>query len=87
MGKSISHEVNETGPHAPEPVPLPIAWSRPVVRAVQPQVDHGSRPAKGTVGERLTVSADALIDGRPLQVHDVLQTLPVAVLRSADGRV
>jgi starch synthase (maltosyl-transferring) len=73
MGKSISRsparnqEVNEADAHVPEPVPLPTTWSRPVVRAIQPTVDHGRRPAKGTVGERLTVAADAFIDG-----HDAL---------------
>jgi starch synthase (maltosyl-transferring) len=37
------------------------------VRAVQPQVDEGRRPAKATVGERLAVEADAFVDG-----HDPL---------------
>ena len=71
MGKSISrsrarsHEDNETAPG--EPASVPPTWYRPVVRAVHPQVDGGGRPAKSTVGERLTVAADAFVDG-----HDAL---------------
>jgi starch synthase (maltosyl-transferring) len=49
------------------PRPLPTTWVRPVVRAVRPQVDGGRRPAKATVGERLTIEADAFVDG-----HDAL---------------
>lgn len=51
-----------------DPSPLPRNWSRPVVRAVTPQVDGGRRPAKTTVGELLTVEADAFIDG-----HDAIR--------------
>jgi len=46
-----------------DPVPLPARWTRPVVRAVTPQVDGGRRPAKATVGELVAVSADAFADG------------------------
>jgi starch synthase (maltosyl-transferring) len=52
---------------APRELPLPRGWARPVVRDVQPQVDEGRRPAKTTVGERLSVQADAFVDG-----HDPL---------------
>ena len=51
-----------------DPSPLPRNWSRPVVRAVTPQVDGGRRPAKTTVGELVTVEADAFIDG-----HDAIR--------------
>lgn len=51
----------------PRARPLPESWTRPVVRVASPLVDGGARPAKGTVGERLRVEADAFIDG-----HDVL---------------
>jgi starch synthase (maltosyl-transferring) len=51
-----------------ETSPLPSTWSRPVVRAVTPQVDGGRRPAKTTVGELVTVEADAFIDG-----HDAIR--------------
>jgi starch synthase (maltosyl-transferring) len=51
-----------------DPSPLPSSWSRPVVRAVAPQVDGGQRPAKTTVGELVTVEADAFIDG-----HDAIR--------------
>ena len=51
-----------------DPSPLPSTWSRPVVRAVTPQVDGGRRPAKTTVGELVTVEADAFIDG-----HDAIR--------------
>ena len=49
----------------------PNNWSRPVVRAVRPQVDCGRRPAKTTVGEYLTVEADAFVDGHESLVCDV----------------
>jgi starch synthase (maltosyl-transferring) len=51
-----------------DPSPLPSTWSRPVVRAVAPQVDGGRRPAKTTVGELVTVEADAFLDG-----HDAIR--------------
>ncbi len=51
------------GPKGEGLVPLPRAWSRPVVRAIRPEVDGGRRPAKTTVGELLAVEADAFIDG------------------------
>jgi starch synthase (maltosyl-transferring) len=56
---------------AEEPNPLPSTWTRPVVRAVRPQVDGGRRPAKTTVGELLTVEADAFVDGHDVLVCDV----------------
>ena len=49
-------------------IPLPSTWSRPVVRAVTPQVNGGRRPATTTVGELVTVEADAFIDG-----HDAIR--------------
>ncbi|MGO8824605.1 MAG: maltotransferase domain-containing protein [Acidimicrobiales bacterium] len=73
MGKSIprnrarNDEVYEAERREPEPVPLPPNWRRPVVRAVRPQVDQGRRPAKTTVGEELSIGADAFVDG-----HDAL---------------
>ncbi len=54
-----------------EPNPLPNAWTRPVVRAVRPSVDGGRRPAKTTVGELVTVEADAFTDGHDALVCDV----------------
>lgn len=54
-----------TGQRAP--AKLPDSWTRPVVRGIRPQVDGGRRPAKATVGERLTIEADAFTDG-----HDAL---------------
>jgi starch synthase (maltosyl-transferring) len=53
------------------PISPPNNWSRPVVRAVRPQVDGGRRPAKTTVGEYLTVEADAFVDGHESLVCDV----------------
>jgi starch synthase (maltosyl-transferring) len=65
--RGVTRRAPETdGPDA-APVPLPRAWSRPVVRAVQPQVDEGGRPAKTTVGEQVRIVADAFVDG-----HDAL---------------
>ncbi len=48
---------------AAPPVSLPAKWTRPVVRAVSPQVDGGRRATKSTVGEVVAVSADAFADG------------------------
>ena len=54
-----------------DPNPPPNTWTRPVVRAVRPQVDGGRRPAKTTVGELVTVEADAFSDGHDSLVCDV----------------
>ena len=56
-------EAQVPSPNGEGLVPLPRAWTRPVVRDVRPQVDCGRRPAKTTVGENLAVEADAFIDG------------------------
>ena len=53
------------------PISPPNNWSRPVVRAVRPQVDGGRRPAKTTVGDYVTVEADAFVDGHESLVCDV----------------
>src|ERR1700722_10535915 len=60
--------------------PFPSTWSRPVVRAVTPQVDGGRRPAKTTVGEFVTVEADAFIDG-----HDAIR-VDLRARHSTDGK-
>jgi starch synthase (maltosyl-transferring) len=60
-------EVQVPSPNGEGLVALPRAWSRPVVRAIRPEVDSGRRPAKTTVGELLAVEADAFVDG-----HDSL---------------
>ena len=49
----------------------PTNWSRPVVRAVRPQVDGGRRPAKTRVGEFVAVEADAFVDGHDSLVCDL----------------
>jgi starch synthase (maltosyl-transferring) len=54
-----------------DPNPPPSTWTRPVVRAVRPQVDGGRRPAKTTVGELVTVEADAFCDGHDSLVCEV----------------
>jgi starch synthase (maltosyl-transferring) len=54
-----------------DPIPPPSTWTRPVVRAVRPQVDGGRRPAKSTVGEFVSVEADAFLDGHESLVCDV----------------
>ena len=54
-----------------DPIPPPNAWTRPVVRAVRPQVDGGRPPAKSTVGELVSVEADAFVDGHESLVCDV----------------
>jgi len=54
-----------------DPNPPPSTWTRPVVRAVRPQVDGGRRPAKTTVGEFVTVEADAFSDGHDSLVCEV----------------
>jgi starch synthase (maltosyl-transferring) len=56
-------EAQVPSPNGEGLVPLPRAWSRPVVRAIRPEVDCGRRPAKTTVGDLLAVEADAFIDG------------------------
>src|SRR5580704_6803216 len=60
--------------------PLPSTWSRPVVRAVTPQVEGGRRPAKTTVGELVTVEADAFIDG-----HDAIRC-DLRARHTSDGK-
>lgn len=50
---------------------FPNKWSRPIVRAVTPQVDDGRRPAKTSVGELVTVEADAFVDGHDAIVCDL----------------
>src|SRR6202012_5813056 len=50
---------------------FPNQWSRPVVRAVTPQVDDGRRPAKTSVGELVAVEADAFVDGHDAIVCDL----------------
>jgi starch synthase (maltosyl-transferring) len=54
-----------------DPTPPPSTWARPVVRAVRPQVDGGRRPAKSTVGELVSIEADAFVDGHESLVCDV----------------
>jgi starch synthase (maltosyl-transferring) len=54
-----------------DPNPPPSTWTRAVVRAVRPQVDGGRRPAKTTVGEFVTVEADAFSDGHDSLVCEV----------------
>jgi len=45
-------------------VPIPSGFARPIIEGIRPQVDGGRRPAKTTVGDILSVHADAFVDGR-----------------------
>ncbi len=44
--------------------------ARIVIENVRPEIQHGRYPAKGTVGEKITVEADVFADG-----HDALRAL------------